>query len=129
MSYELTVWKAGDVVTSAKLNKLENGVANAGALIVNVVVDNEGTITGLDETYAEIKDAYLSGKKVVALMTEYNTNNYITGIRYSPLLVLYEEPAIPEMEREAKYTLIFTMDVGIPWSFTTGDLNGYPVPE
>lgn len=30
MSYEPTVWKTGDIVSSEKLNKLENGVANSG---------------------------------------------------------------------------------------------------
>ena len=30
MSYEPTVWKTGDIVTSEKLNKLENGVKDAG---------------------------------------------------------------------------------------------------
>ena len=28
MSYEPTVWKSGDVITSAKLNKIENGIAS-----------------------------------------------------------------------------------------------------
>ncbi len=27
MSYDPTIWSVGDVVTAAKLNKLENGVA------------------------------------------------------------------------------------------------------
>lgn len=36
MSYEPTNWKTGDVVTSAKLNKLENGVANGGAKVLTV---------------------------------------------------------------------------------------------
>lgn len=38
MSYEPTNWKSGDTVTSAKLNKMEQGIANAGggALVVNV---------------------------------------------------------------------------------------------
>ena len=31
MSYEPTVWKTGDIVSSAKLNKLEEGVAGAGS--------------------------------------------------------------------------------------------------
>lgn len=41
MSYEPTNWKSGDVVTSAKLNKLEQGVADAGGvmLVVNTVYD------------------------------------------------------------------------------------------
>ena len=39
-SYEPTVWAAGDNITSAKLNKLEEGVANSGGggvFIVNIV--------------------------------------------------------------------------------------------
>lgn len=53
MSYEPTVWKDGDLVTSAKLNKLEQGVtaASNGIFIVN---DNENV---LDKTYAEIAAA------------------------------------------------------------------------
>lgn len=57
--YEPTEWKKGDVVTSAKLNKLEQGVANAGVLIANVIVtgeDPDQTIT-LDKTWQEIADA------------------------------------------------------------------------
>ena len=67
MSYEPTNWKSGDTVTSAKLNKIEQGIANAGgggggasALVCNV--DQTGT---LDHTWQEIHDAmplaYLAG--------------------------------------------------------------------
>lgn len=55
MAYDPTVWKSGDTITSAKLNKLENGLAEAsgggtggGVLVVN---DNNGT---LDKTWQEI---------------------------------------------------------------------------
>lgn len=54
MSYTPTNWKTGDVVTSAKLNKLENGVADAGGGGVLVVHDTDGT---LDKTWQEIHDA------------------------------------------------------------------------
>ena len=53
MSYTPTEWKAGDKITSTKLNKLENGVANSGALIVH---DDEST-GALDKTWAEINAA------------------------------------------------------------------------
>lgn len=60
MSYIPTVWASGDIVTSTKLNKLENGVANAGggggAFIV-YVGDNDT----LDKTWQEIYDAFTSG--------------------------------------------------------------------
>ncbi len=51
MSYTPNTWKSGDVVTSAKLNNIEQGIANAGAMIVH---DNNGT---LDKTWQEIHDA------------------------------------------------------------------------
>lgn len=51
MSYTPNTWKSGDVVTSAKLNNMEQGIANAGGMIVH---DNNGT---LDKTWQEIYDA------------------------------------------------------------------------
>ena len=41
MSYTPTEWKTGDVVTSAKLNKLEQGVAAAGATVLTASFDYE----------------------------------------------------------------------------------------
>lgn len=53
MSYEPTTWKSGDTVTSAKLNKLEQGVAGAGSGIL-LVHNVNGTF---DKTWQEIHDA------------------------------------------------------------------------
>lgn len=53
MSYTPTEWKKGDKVTSAKLNKLEQGVADAGVLVVNYDVATDA----LDKTWQEIADA------------------------------------------------------------------------
>ena len=52
MSYTPTTWKSGDIVTSEKLNKLEQGVANNGILIIHQ--DENGI---LDRTWQEIYDA------------------------------------------------------------------------
>lgn len=51
MSYEPTNWKSGDVVTSAKLNKLENGVANAGGGISVVEFEFDTT----NEKYVSVR--------------------------------------------------------------------------
>ena len=51
MSYTPNTWKSGDVVTSAKLNNMEQGIANAGAMIVH---NDDDT---LDKTWQEIHDA------------------------------------------------------------------------
>lgn len=56
MSYEPTNWQAGDIVTSAKLNKLEQGVANGGGILI-VHSDENGI---LDKTWQEIYDAELA---------------------------------------------------------------------
>lgn len=56
--YTPTEWKKGDIVTSEKLNKLEQGVANA-VLVANTIVTGEDpdlTFT-LDKTWQEIADA------------------------------------------------------------------------
>ena len=50
MAYEPTNWKSGDVVTSAKLNKLENGVADAsegGAGLPDVTSADNGKVLGV----------------------------------------------------------------------------------
>lgn len=57
MAYEPTNWKTGDIVTSAKLNKLEQGVQDAGPLIVNIVTVSGGR--RLDKTWNQIHDAGL----------------------------------------------------------------------
>lgn len=60
MSYEPTQWKAGDTVTSAKLNKLEQGVANSSIqnnVILNINTTFENNIIILDKTWQEIYDS------------------------------------------------------------------------
>ena len=53
MSYTPTNWKDGDLVTSAKLNKIEQGIAAGGGILI-VHEDENGT---LDKTWQEIHDA------------------------------------------------------------------------
>ena len=52
MAYEPTNWKAGDVVTSAKLNKMEQGIVS------NNIIEStrEGNIMTLNKTWQEIWD-------------------------------------------------------------------------
>lgn len=37
MAYEPTTWEDGDTITSVRLNKIEQGIANNDVLIVDVV--------------------------------------------------------------------------------------------
>lgn len=56
MSYEPTQWSAGDTVTSAKLNKMEQGIASAGGGIITGIIDNDAQTITLDKTWQEIWD-------------------------------------------------------------------------
>lgn len=69
MSYEPTVWKDGDLVTSAKLNKLEQGVANCGGILI-VHADENGR---LDKTWQEIYDADLAVISLIGKDMKFNT--------------------------------------------------------
>lgn len=70
MSYTPTEWKSGDVVTSAKLNKMEQGIADGGSDIFVVTLtstydDSTDTTTySADKTFAEIDAAFRAGKAV-----------------------------------------------------------------
>ena len=69
MAYEPTNWKTGDVVTSAKLNKLENAVAQSGG--VYIVHDVDGT---LDKTFNEIASA--AENNAIMIVANDNGTNY-----------------------------------------------------
>lgn len=56
MAYTPTTWATGDTVTATKLNKIEQGIANAGSAMI--ITDNG---TALDKTFAEIYNAIISG--------------------------------------------------------------------
>ena len=67
MSYEPTVWAAGDVVTATKMNKIEQGISeNSGGGNTGLVVDIEeedGTYI-LSERFSTIADCIESGGMV-----------------------------------------------------------------
>lgn len=58
MSYTPTNWNTGDTITAAAMNKIENGIANAGGGDFFVVTESDGT---LDKTWTEIYTALSNG--------------------------------------------------------------------
>ena len=60
MSYEPTNWKAGDTVTSAKLNKLEQGISSNEPLVVHITNNYENGVVSsktMDKTWRQIRNA------------------------------------------------------------------------
>lgn len=107
MAYEPTNWKTGDVVTSAKLNKLENAVANGGGILVvhDNISDNGRT---LDKTWQELFDAMSSGILCVIF------GNYELTAMSSMITNLYKD------QEE------YSVDCGES-TYRVDSPNGYPV--
>ena len=114
MSYEPTNWKAGDTVTSAKLNKLEQGVARAEVLFVNADPETDT----LDRTWQEIYDA---GFAVVGQQLALEKN----------LAFIYHVYRDLPIQRYVVKAAIITDDSGtIGWDelqFATDSADGYPI--
>lgn len=70
MAYEPTNWQAGDVVTSAKLNKMEQGIARND--VVECIIENLNSIMTLNKTWQEIWDNNYTS---IALIPK-NNNSY-----------------------------------------------------
>lgn len=75
MSYVKQTWQTGDVVTSAKLNHMEDGIAagggsgGGGATIVHVALDSQGS-GSLDMTAGEILAAAQTGPMILVEIVE-----------------------------------------------------------
>lgn len=69
MPYTPTNWQTGDIVTSEKLNKIENELASpspvSGGVVCHVTFD--GTNTRTDMTAQQLVDAYEAGKYIVVI--------------------------------------------------------------
>ena len=72
MSYDPTVWKYGDKVTSFKLNKLENGLAGSYDEIARLDGDIDGLADDLDTEVAALRSQI--GSPLVANTAEEMTN-------------------------------------------------------
>lgn len=65
MGYIPTEWQTGDIITAAKLNKAEEGIAAAGAYIIPVVDDEETSSTILQASFDDISAAVSAGRTVM----------------------------------------------------------------
>lgn len=69
MSYEPTQWAVGDKITAAKMNKIEDGIANRSLKVIVEEQNNDLVITS--HTWQEIYDAMDNGIIVIAKYETY----------------------------------------------------------
>lgn len=111
MAYEPTVWKSGDLVTANKLNKLEQGVANSGGIMV---VHNTSLLDGaitFDKTWQEIYDALSTGSVVIL--------SYVSPVHAQNVIIntaLFDDDS----------NLYKVYAVGIDTEYSTDSSDGYP---
>ena len=89
MAYTPTTWSTADTVTATKLNKMEQGIANAGsALICNCTSNASGY--ALDKTVQEIYDALGSGTPVfIKCLYGVLPTDYISHSWFAPIIKVY----------------------------------------
>lgn len=113
MSYEKNTWAKGDVVTSAKLNHMEDGIANAGVLVVGTT-EEDNTIV-LDKTWQEIYDSPLA--VVRTPLEETDETGYATML----VTQVWFSPDTSVLER---YKVTIAADE--PITFRAETAGGYP---
>ena len=105
MSYEPTNWKDGDLVTSAKLNKIEQGIAAGGGVLI-VHVDKNKT---LDKTWQEIHDADIC--YIIRRDEEWSDCQLVTGT---------------EIDDGLYFVGVFNF-MNPPQTYATDSPSGYPI--
>jgi len=123
MSYTPTNWKSGDVITSAKLNKLENGVAasGGGCLVLEISLETGA----LNKTWKEIYDA--CQQMVVLLPSMYEEAE---GRMIFYLINAQKRTLISGTVCECHFCVPIIDDGSLTFTlvtFATDSENGYPV--
>lgn len=82
MAYTKNTWADGDIVTSEKLNHMEDGIANGESVFfVGGALSGEyGNITGtLDKTWQEIHDAMQNKICLVVIPTDEGVSQFFVN--------------------------------------------------
>lgn len=75
LGYKPTEWKNGDVITSEKLNKLENAT---GFFVIELERGSDNSPTGIKASYNDILHALSQGKLPVVIGIDPNTNKGVS---------------------------------------------------
>lgn len=119
MSYEPTEWKAGDIVTSSKLNKIENALSGGSKIYIVDTETEEGknlSTIKLTKTFEEIRTMLQYGVVVIRMLHE--TTDNMTMFHF-----LVRQITI-DPEGDPPFVIVVDND-SIP-EFTADNLNDYP---
>lgn len=135
MSYTPTNWKAGDIVTSAKLNKIEQGVAASGELVMPTYTTSDWETFTCNMTFSEIASAIADHKCIACAIVNNNGPDWIfyayevydEGIRFKDVDISRQETAdmliLSLISHTANDEIQYSenaVPIGIPGSGTIG---------
>lgn len=130
MAYTPTQWTTGDDVTATKLNKMENGIANAGNTLI--VTDTSGT---LDKTFAEIYNALADGISCFVKFKNGTSpdldNDYTYYVVIAPIVRVYKYSSeyrvfVAYSSSSTVNNNIYTAGTPAIWSYSATDSQSYP---
>ena len=91
MSYTPNTWATGDTITASKLNAMEQGIANAGSIML---VGYDSSLSRFDKTVQEIYDAFSSSIPVYVSFSYGNmtgpNQDYIATMHLTPITTIYK---------------------------------------
>ena len=133
MAYTPTTWNTGDTITATKLNKLENGVANAGSALIVTSSEVNGVQT-MDKTVQEIYDALMSGTPVYYKWNYGVPSNYSSYSWLAPISYIYTYDTADLIRlavsrpayNNGSTTLGYTIFIPSVMIFQASGLNSYP---
>ena len=138
MPYVEHTWTNGETITAAKMNNIEEGIAEAaqsggGALIVNSSYSSAVGKHALDKTAQEIYDALLSGTPVYIKYQYGDMTDYTGSLYLSPVVRIYNYDYTNVIRVVAAKPVMALVqsnnNLAVPGCFIYGadGLNDYPV--
>ena len=131
MSYTKNTWANGDTITAAKLNNMENGIANAGSVLF-CTSTYDGEDYYLDKTAGEIYEAIIAGTPV-CIKYIYNTmENYSGTVSFAYVVRVSNYNYTDTINIYATKTIVGPVssnnDMGLPSvvRYTAHGLDAYP---
>lgn len=125
MAYVKQNWETGELITSQKLNHMEDGIAEGGGgggvMYVHYVFGDNGDY--IDKTYSELKEAYLSGMNIVCVRDDsYDDPEHgSSSFQYGGLVSLQENVGTGSQFQSSSYTALFS-HIG-DFTSTADDVN------
>ncbi len=115
MAYTKNTWNTGDIVSSQKLNHMEDGIADAGGIMVINNTDNT-----LDKTWQEVYDAISQGS-LVMLQDRDTTSPEEYGI----LTYFVTQVFLEDNEYSVKLASVYGENI-VTMGFTANNADDYP---